>query len=263
MPLILPGEVHSAVIGPNDQFVGATSQLSEGIRFFDISTGRPLGNGIETPAEAVTVDLHTSGDALAVACLDGAVRTYGSPWVEEDIPKWMPDFAEKIIGMRVDGPDKFAPVYSNYQEMQQYPPAGTPPDADFGRLSKWMLTLGIDRTMSPRSFATIESNVTQRVAERSLDSLYELFEAEPANPLIIAAMSLFVPRQRQGEYLAEYALARADEYPLARAYVASTFAKYGRMEEAERVMADALASAPNDARVLRRAAKLDTRQKRK
>ena len=261
-PLILPGEVHSAVIGPNDQFVGATSQLSEGVRFFDLSTGRPFG-GIDMPTEAVTVDLHPSGDALAVACVDGAVRTYGSPWVEEDIPKWMPDFAERIIGMRVDGPDKFAPVFSNFDEMKQYPPAGVAPESDFGRLAKWMVSFGIDRTMSPRSFATVESNVTQRVDERSLDALYELFEAAPANPLIIAAMSLFVPTQRQGEYLAGYALTRADSYPLARAYVASTFARYGRMEEAERVMKDALAAAPNDARVLRRAAKLDTRQKRK
>ncbi len=118
-----------------------------------------------------------------------------------------------------------------------------PAEADFGRLAKWMVSFGIDRTMSPRTFATIESNVTQRVAERSLDSLYELFEAQPANPLIIAAMSLFVPTQRQGEYLAEYALARADKYPLARAYVASTFAKYERVEEAERIMEDALGAA--------------------
>jgi len=262
-PIVLPGEIYSAVIGPNDQFVAATSQLSEGVRFFDISTGRLFGDGFDTPADATTVDLHPSGDALTVACADGTVRTYDSPWVDEDIPKWAPDFAERIIGMRADGPDKFAPVYSNYDELKQYPPAGTAPDADFEKLAKWMVTYGIERTLSPRLLATIESNVTQRVAERSLDLLYELFEAQPANPLIFAAMSLFVPTQRQGEYLAEYALARADKYPLARAYVASTFAKYGRMEEAERIMRDALAAAPNDARLLRRAAKLDTNQKRK
>jgi Tfp pilus assembly protein PilF len=263
VPLILPGEIYSAVIGPNDQFVAVTSQLSEGVRFFDISTGRAFGDGFDTPADAITVDLHPSGDALTVACADGSVRTYDSPWVEEDIPKWMPDFAERIVGMRADGPDKFAPVYANYDELKQYPPAGTAPDADFGKLAKWMLTYGVERTLSPRLLATIESNVVQRVAERSLDALYELFEAEPGNPLTFAAMSLFVPTQRQGEYLAEYALARADNYPLARAYVASTFAKFGRLEEAERIMKDALAAAPNDARVIRRAAKLDTNQKRK
>ena len=251
------------MIGPNDQFVAVTSQLSEGVRFFDISTGRAFGDGFDTPADAITVDLHPSGDALTVACADGSVRTYDSPWVEEDIPKWMPDFAERIVGMRADGPDKFAPVYSNYDELKQYPPVGTAPDSDFGKLAKWMLTYGVERTLSPRLLATIESNVVQRVAERSLEALYELFEAEPGNPLTFAAMSLFVPTQRQGEYLAEYALARADNYPLARAYVASTFAKFGRLEEAERIMKDALAAAPNDARVIRRAAKLDTHQKRK
>jgi tetratricopeptide (TPR) repeat protein len=261
--LILPGEIHSAVIGPNDQFVAATSQLSEGIRFFDISTGRAFGDGIDTSAEATTIDLHPSGDALAVACADGTVRGYDSPWVEEDTPKWMPDFAERIIGLRVDGPEKFAPVFSSYEELKQYPPAGAEARADFSLLAKWMVTYGIERTLSPRTLAPIESNIVQRVAERSLESLYELFEADPGDPLIFAAMSLFVPGQRQGEYLAEYALPRASNNPLARAYVASTFAKYGRLEEAEGIMKDALAAAPNDARVLRRAAKLDTLQKRK
>ncbi|HZE12959.1 MAG TPA: hypothetical protein VE086_04310, partial [Chthoniobacterales bacterium] len=92
---------------------------------------------------------------------------------------------------------------------------------------------------------------------------YELFEAAPANPLIFAAMSLYVPTQRQGEFLAEFALARAADDPLAQSYVASTFAKYGRMKEAERTMQAALAAAPGDFRVLRRAAKLDARQNHK
>jgi tetratricopeptide (TPR) repeat protein len=126
-----------------------------------------------------------------------------------------------------------------------------------------MVTYGVNRTTSPRATATIESNVVAGVEQRSLEVLYELYEAAPANPLIIAAMSLYVPFKRQGEYLAEYALARAADNPLAQSYVASTFAKYGRMEEAERTMKAALAAAPNDFRVLRRAAKLDARQNRK
>lgn len=262
-PIVLPGEIWSAVIGPNNQFVAATSQLSEGVRYFEISTGRAFTEGIDMYAEAMTVDLHPSGDTIAIAGTDGNVRTYGSPWVEEDIPKWMPEFAEKIVAMRMDGPDKFAPVMATYDELKKYPPADTAANSDFGRLAKWSVTYGIDRTASPRTFATIESNVVRRVAERSLDALYELFEAAPANPLLFAAMSLYIPAQRQGEYLAEYALARADDNPLARAYVASTFAKYGRMEEAERIMAAAVAAAPNDQRVLRRAGKLDARQNRK
>lgn len=261
--IILPGEVFSAIIGPNNQFVAASSQLSDGVRFFDIETGRDFQFTIETPGDAVSIDLHPSGDALAIACADGNVRTYGAPFVEEDIPKWMPEFAERIIGMRMEGPDKFVRVHTTYQGLQQYPPPGTPPDSDFGRLAKWSVTYGIDRTMAPRSFATIESNVVARVAERSLDALYEIFEAQPANPLIFAAMSLYVPTQRQGEFLADYALERSEKYPLAKAYVASTHARWGHMDEAERVMQLALAAAPNDPRVLRRAAKLDARQGRK
>lgn len=261
--MMLPGEIYSAVIGPNDEFVAATSELSGGLRGFEISSGRMFGPGVDTPSEATTVDMDPTGQSIVLACADGTVRTYESPWVREEIPKWLPDFAEQIVEMRVEGPDKFAPVFSTLDKLKEYPPAGTDPKSEFAILAKWLTTLGIDRTASPRTKTTIEASVTQRVDERSLDALYELFEAQPANPLIFAAMSLFVPGQRQGEYLAEYALARADKYPLAKAYVASTFAKYNRVEEAERIMKEALDAAPNDPRILRRAAKLDIRAKRK
>ncbi|MFL6567935.1 MAG: hypothetical protein ACJ8LI_02110 [Chthoniobacterales bacterium] len=262
-PMILPGEVYSAVIGPADRVVAASSELSEGIRFFDIATGRAFTAGIDLPAAAVSIDLHPDSDRLLIACADGTVRTYGSFFLDEDVPDWMPEFAERIIGIHVTGPGKFAPVDSNYAQMQHYPPSNTAADSDFGRLAKWMVSYGVNRTTAPRATATIESNIVARVDERSLDALYEVYEAAPANPLIFAAMSLYVPTQRQGEFLAEYALARATENPLARSYVASTFQKYGRMEEAERVMQSALAAAPDDPRVLRRAAKLDARQNRK
>jgi WD40 repeat protein/tetratricopeptide (TPR) repeat protein len=263
-PIILPGAAYSAVIGPTGQVVAASSEQSEGIRFFEIASGRVFGKGIDTPSPALSIDLHPSNDRLAVACADSTVRTYGSPFLtQEKIPDWMPEFAERIIGMRVDGPDKFAPVETDYAQMQQYPPSSAPADSDFARLAKWMVTYGIDRTTAPRSTVTIESNIIARVEERSLEALYELFEAQSADPLTFAAMSLYVPTQRQGEFLAEYALARAADNPLAQTYVASTFFKYGRIEEAERLIKTALAAAPNDFRVLRRAGKLDAKLKRK
>src|SRR4051812_24421637 len=261
--MMLPGEIHAALIGPNDEYVGATSELSGGLRIFEISSGRMFGPGMDTPSEATTVDIDPTGKSVVAGCADGTVRTYESPWVREEIPKWLPEFAEQIVEMRVDGPDKFAPVPSTLEKLKQYPPADADAKSEFAILAKWLTTLGVDRTASPRTKTTIEAMVTQRVAERSLDALYELFEAQPANPLIFAAMSLFVPGQRQGEYLAEYALARAANSPLAKAYVASTFLKYNRIEEAERIMKEALEAAPNDAHILRRAAKLDTRANRK
>lgn len=259
---MLPGGIRSAIIGPNKQFVAAISELSDGIRVFDIATGRPFTDGIYLDSPALTLDIHPSGDVLVVACADSSVRTYGSPFVSEDTPSWMPDYAEKVIGLRAAGPERFAAVYANYDQLKQYPPANAPADSDFSMLAKWMNTSGSQRTTAPRTFATIASNIEMRVLERSLESLYEYYEAAPSDPLILAAMSLFVPTQRQGEFLAEFALARSENQPLAQAYVASTFVKYGRTEDAERVIKNALKIAPNDHRVLRRAAKIDARLNR-
>lgn len=262
--MIMPGEVWSAVISPDNEFVLATSLLSRGIRIFEISTGRPFTDGIEMPVDAVSVDINPSGEVIAVASPDGAVRTYGSPFVQEDIPRWIPDFAERVIGMRLNGPAKFALVKSDYQQLKNYVGAGARGStADFPRLARWLVARGVQRTGMPRTFATIYENVAQRVFERSLDALIECYDAAPADPLILAAMSLYVPTKRQGEFLAEFALERAEDDALTLAFCASAFAKYDRMDEAERVMQSALDAAPNDYRVLRRAAKLDARQNRK
>lgn len=263
-PIVMPGEVWSAVITPDNQFVLATSLLSRGVRIFEIATGRPFTDGIELPTDAVSVDIHPSGETIVVASADGSVRSYGSPFGQEDVPRWMPDFAERLIGMRLDEAGKFVLVKSEYQQLKNYLGAGARgANADFPRLARWLVSPGAQRTGMPRTQATIADSVVQRVQERSLEALYECYESAPSDPLILAAMSLYVPTKRQGEFLAEFALKQADDNPLAQAFCASAFAKYGRMEEAERVMKAALDAAPDDYRVLRRAAKLDARQGRK
>ena len=262
-PMILPGELTSALIGPNDQFVVATSSESGGVIFIEIATGREFADDIDMPSQVLCVDLHASGDLLAIACADGSVKTYDSPFVSEDTPAWFPDFAEKVVGLRMAAPGRFEPVYASYDEIKRFPPAGVNGNDDFPSLARWMVTAGSDRTGMPRNFATISANVQELVLQRSVEALYDAMEAAPADPLILAALSLFVPFQRQGEYLAEYALERSQGNPVAQSYCAATFAKYGRMDEAEQVMKAALTAAPDNFRVLRRAAKLDARQGRK
>jgi WD40 repeat protein len=154
--MVMPGEVWSAVIGPDNEFVLAASLLSRGVRIFEIATGRPFTDGIEMPTDAVSVDINPSGEVVAIASVDGAVRTYGSPFVQEDVPRWMPDFAEQIIGMRVVRAGKFALVKSEYQHLKNYVGVGAHGStADFPRLARWLVSRGVERTGMPRTFATI------------------------------------------------------------------------------------------------------------
>lgn len=261
---VMPGEVYSAVISPDNRFVIATSANANGVGFFHIPSGRLFTQIVELPTDAYSVDLDSKGDAMVVACMDGTVRTYGSPFVQEDIPKWVPDFAERLVGMRKDGTDEFELVDTKYSQLRSdFDKVAADGSDDFAQLARWSLTAGAERTGMPRTRTKIADIVVKRVDERSLQALSECFDADPEDPLIIAALSLLVPTQRQGEFIAEFALSRSQNNPLAQAYVASTFAKYSRMDDAERIMKAALSAAPNDPRVLRRAAKLDTRQNRK
>ena len=65
-PIILPGEVYSAVLGPAGKVLAASSELSEGVRFFDIESGRAFGDGIDLPSPAVSIDLHPDNDKLVM-----------------------------------------------------------------------------------------------------------------------------------------------------------------------------------------------------
>jgi Tfp pilus assembly protein PilF len=59
--------------------------------------------------------------------------------------------------------------------------------------------------------------------------------------------------------LADRVLSHNSATPLARAFAASALINAGRIEEGKKVMAEAVAAAPNDPRVLRREAKLNAR----
>lgn len=263
-PMVMPGEVWSAVITPDNHFVLATSLVSRGVRIFDLLTGSSFTDGISLPSDALSLDLSPGGDLLVVACTDGTIRSYGSPFVQEPVPHWFPDFAERTVGLRVTGPGRFEPVDSEYIQLQRYLGSGARGSAaDFAHLARWLVSSDAQRAGMPRTRTKIADIVVQRVEERSVAALYECLESAPSDPLVLAALSLYLPDKPQAEFLAEYALARADDEPLAIAYCASTFARHARVAEAEKLMSSALEAAPDDPRVLRRAAKLDARQGRK
>jgi tetratricopeptide (TPR) repeat protein len=125
------------------------------------------------------------------------------------------------------------------------------------------MTTGADRVGMPRFVSTLAANIDRRVEERSIEALYECHEAAPVDLLVYAALSVYLENGRQSEFLADYVLSKPEASPLARAFAASALVNAGRTEEAQKVMAEAAAAAPNDARVMRREAKLNLRLKNK
>lgn len=263
-PIVFPGPVFSAAITADNLFLVAASFLLNAVQFFEIETGLPLGNGLNVPSQATCVDYHLPDKAVVVACDDGTVRAYGSPFVDQDVPAWTCDFAERMVGYRKTGPDDFQQVDSHFGQLANYVTgAARATNADFPRLVRWKMTMGVERTGMPRFVSTLAANIDRRVEERSVDALYECFEAAPVDNLVYAALSAYITNGRQSEFLADMVLANKDAEPLARAFAATALVNAGRSEEARKVMAEAAAAAPNDARVMRREAKLNARMMNK
>lgn len=259
-PVLLEGAVFSAAITTDNRFLVLASFLTDAVQFFNIETGEPLGPGLTIPSQPTRVDYNLAEENVIVACDDGTVRTYGTPFVDHDVPAWACELAERVVGYRHKGGDEFADVDSTVSDIAAFvaaAPLGL--EDDFARLARWKLTAGSERLTMPRSRTTVATNIDRRLEERSIDALYECHEAAPVDDLAYAALSVYLDNGRQSEFLADMVLSHKNASPLARAFAASTLINAGRTEEGEKVMADALAAAPDDPRVLRREAKLNAR----
>ncbi len=259
-PILMPGPIFSAAITEDNQFITVSSLLLNAVQFFDIQTGHPLGNGVPIPSQATCLDYHVKDHVVIVACDDGTVRAVGCPFVAMDVPPWMCTFAEELVGLKKTGPETFAHVAGTHAKLQAYIVGDVQTsETDFPRLARWKLTTGNQRHGMPRFISTLADNIANRVDENSTDSLFECYDAAPGDPLVLAALSLFTPNRRQGEFLADFVLGMDGLPPLARAYAAATLVEAGRSQEALRVIGQTVADAPRDPRVLRRAAKVQAR----
>lgn len=260
VPVLAPGPVFSAAITDDNQFIVISSLLLDSVQYYEISTGRALGQGLVIPTQATCVDYHVQDRVVIVACDDGTVRALGVPFVNEDVPGWVAGFAERVVGLRKTGPEAFERVDAHLEQLRAYAPRdAVGANRDFPKLVQWKMTMGTERHGFPRFTSTVGANIEQRVEERSVDALFECYEAVSGNPLILSSLSLFLPNRRQGEFIADLVLKMPDVDSLSRCYAAGTLIQCGRSQEALAVVAKALADAPNDARVVRRAAKIAAR----
>lgn len=263
-PVLLPGPVFSAIITEDNLFIATSAFLLNAVQFYEISTGRALGQGLGVPSQATCVDYLLQDKVIVVACDDGTARAFGSPFVGQDIPSWTCDFAERIIGLRKTGPDAFERMESHVGQLRNYlSTAVRSSNFDFPKLVTWKMTLGAERVGFPRFLSTLAANIERRIDERSLEALFECYEAAPGDALVLAALSTYLPNPQQREFLADVVLARGESDPLTRAFAAGTLIAAGRSEEATKIMDAAVAAAPENPKVLRRAAKLDARLSRK
>lgn len=260
VPVLAPGPVFSAAITEDDQALVIASLLLDAVQFYEVNTGRALGDGLTIPAQATCVDYMPLDKVVSVACDDGTVRAVGTPFVTQDVPPWIISFCERLVGLKKTGPDSFERVDANLEQLRNYATgAATAANFDFPRLVRWKLTSGNQRSGLPRFTSTLASNIELRVDERSVDALYECYDAVPGDPLVVGALSLYLQNRRQGEFLADLVLRLPDAEPLARCYAANTLVQMGRSGEAEVAITKAVAQAPEDPRVLRRAAKFYAR----
>jgi WD40 repeat protein/tetratricopeptide (TPR) repeat protein len=260
VPILMPGPIFSALITGDNGFLTVASLLHDVVQFFDLNTGRAVGSGVPLPSQATCVDYLLQDKVVVVACDDGSVRAVESPFVSQDIPPWLCTFAERLVGLKKTAPDTFEVVESNLAQLQgQLVGEIQTSEQDFPRLARWALAFDNQRHGMPRFVSTIAANIERRVQELNVDALFECYEAVSGDPFVLSALSLYLPNRRQGEHLADLVLAMDKPEPLARGYAASTLVNAGRSAEAKRIVAQALADAPDDPRVLRRSAKIQAR----
>ncbi len=258
VPVVAPGQVFSAFITPDNHYVGLSAYLLNAVQFFDIKTGGPFGQGFPIAPQSTSIDFLLKDKVIVVACDDGTVRSVDSPFVDQDTPPWICDFAERLAGRKTTGDGTFEAVDSSYKDLTAFiTPEVKAANTDFPRVATWRLETGEQRSGMPRFTSTLADNILQRVLQRSLPDLFECYNALPGDPFVLASLSLYWPNKQHGEFLADLVVSMPDAPPLARCFAAHELALSGRGDEAERVIQKAIADAPGEYRVLRRSAKVE------
>jgi hypothetical protein len=150
------------------------------VRVWDVETGKPLGEPLSHD-DGVSMATFTPDGDRVVSVSWSSTRVWLQPKVQDTPPRWFLRWAEGMGGQRFDerGVVVSAPI-------PEIPADGS---GTFGRLARWFVQTGAERTVTPLSTRTIRDWVGERVGIGTRAALRDANRALPGDPLVQAAMA--------------------------------------------------------------------------
>lgn len=174
----------------SDNLRVVTCSFDNTARIWDASTGLPLSGAFHHEASILVANFSPDGTRVLTAGADTLAHIWDFPPAPRGaVPKWVPDWAEAVAGLRID--DKGTAIKIPHQERQKLlnDVPSLPDDNYYARTAKWLASDPDTRLITPFSKMSKETWVNNRILENTVDSLEEALGAAPNNPEVSLALA--------------------------------------------------------------------------
>ena len=185
-PVGLPLQHKNSVVGVDFSPDGSrlvTSSLDGTVRVWDANEGLSLSEPLRHDVRLTRrVRFTPDGSQVLAADTNGTVRLWDVPPATAEIPEWLPDWAEAVVGVRLKREGSTEPL--TWQEARDRIARAKAEAGDdyYGRILRWFYADPQPGAITPFSGMPIDTYVQNRIREGRVESLEEVLRVDPGNP---------------------------------------------------------------------------------
>ncbi len=151
------------------------------VRLWDAASGLPLSSEFQHSGAIHSLEFNPRGNWLLVAAKDGEPVIYEVLQPTARAPKWLPELAEAIAGVRIaeDGKVQRASLEMLFDLRESF--RGAASEDFYSRWAEWFLRVEAGRTISPGSAIPTSQFAARLLSDRSLTGLKQSIALNPTN----------------------------------------------------------------------------------
>ncbi len=186
-PMLHAGWVNITRVSRDSQRVLSCSD--DGLAcLWDAHTGLPVSDPLKHPQGLLSASFSTNRGWMLTAGADGVARLWELPVVAAPAPRWLPELAEAIAGLRFNAQRVIGLVtFEELQRIRQQVQSSRDTDP-CTRWAQWFFDERPVRGVSPASAITIAEHVDLCLAENTRERLREACRLSPTNALVNARL---------------------------------------------------------------------------
>jgi WD40 repeat protein len=203
--------VASASFSPDGTRI-VTASEDDTARIWDAQSGKALTEPMRHEGPVIVASFNSDGTRIVTASRDKTARVWDARLPQGNAPEWFAEFAETVGRRAFDANGLLRQSPEDLVTLRRRFLATNAAD-EFSTFARWFCTRGSERAISPFSSVSLSEFVRQRIESGTRGDIQEAFEADPANPEVLANLALFEDSAERAFFLANYAAQRAPENP--------------------------------------------------
>jgi len=186
-PMVLDHGVVDDFFTPDSKWVVTSGEGLDAVRFWDAQTGQPVSFPIEDSNGVDFASFSPDSQQVLLISRDGA-QLWHTTISGPQAPPWLAELAEVVGGKHLNSQGALEPSILDPAQLRQQLQKLSGND-DLSRFGRWIAANPSTRAVDPFSTITVPEFVAARLKENTADSIQEAYDADPDNPLVLAALA--------------------------------------------------------------------------